>query len=353
MQTFSLKPRILFGAGALTALEELRGKRVMVVTDRFFVTSGLLNKVAEHLAEGSWTVFDKVTPDPSLHLVAEGVAALRAFHAEAIVALGGGSPMDCAKAIRHFGREEGSAAIPLWCIPTTAGTGSEVTSFAVLTDLDAGVKHPVVDDALLPEVALLDASFLTGVPPVVTADTGMDVLAHALEGYVATGANDFTDAMAERAFRMAAEHIEGAVAGEQGDREAMLYASCLAGIAFNGAGLGVCHALAHALGGKYHVAHGRLNAILLPHVVRANSRDGRAAKKYGALAKLWGTSGTAQALAGKLARLRSRLSMPERLSEPVAVYEIARTALQDRCAATNPCPANEEMLRAILRGVNP
>lgn len=352
MQTFSLKPSICFGPDALERLSELKGKRVFVVTDRFFTRSGLVSRVTGALTEGMWTVFDAVTPDPSLRLVAEGVAALRQWAPQTVIALGGGSPIDCAKAIRHFG-QEGGERLPLWCIPTTAGTGSEVTSFAVLTDAEQGVKHPLVDDDLLPEVALLDPGFLTGVPPAVTADTGMDVLTHALEAYVASGANPFTDALAESAFLLAADRLERAVAGDQGAKEAMLYASCLAGIAFNSAGLGICHSLAHALGGRYHVAHGRINAMLLPHVVRFNSEAPAAAKKYGHLAARWGTSGTARALMGKLSRLRTRLGMPDKMPEPVALQEIARTALSDRCTAGNPRSVSEESLAAILREVSP
>ena len=351
MQTFSLRPRIVFGPDALQALQAWRDKRVLIVTDRFFTQSGLVKRLTDHLTPGSITVFDRVTPDPSLRLVAEGVAALRNCHPEGILALGGGSPMDCAKAIRHFSGGEGN--IPLWCIPTTAGSGSEVTSFAVLTDTDQGQKYPIVDDRLLPETALLDPNFLTGVPPAVTGDTGMDVIAHAVEAYVAKRANPFTDALAERAFGMAAEHLEEAVAGTYEARAAMLYASCLAGIAFNGAGLGICHSLAHAIGGRYHVPHGRINAILLPHVVRFNGEEIEAGKKYGRLAGLSGTSGTARALAGKLVRLRSRIGIPDRMSETMAIQEVAIAAREDRCTETNPRPVSTENLTALLREVQP
>ena len=198
MERFSLKTRVFFGAQPLAALEELGEKRVFIVTDGFLAQSGLLDRVKARL-RGESAVFDQVTPDPSLELVARGVAALQSAGAQAILAFGGGSPMDCAKAIRHFSGER----LPLWCVPTTAGTGSEVTSFAILTDTQRGVKHALVDDALLPDAAILAPEFLAGVPAAVTADTGMDVLTHAAEAYVARGANSFTDALAEAAFTAA------------------------------------------------------------------------------------------------------------------------------------------------------
>ena len=352
MQSFSLRPRIVFGRDALTALDVWKGKRAMVVTDRFFTQSGLVKRVTDRLTEGMYTVFDRVTPDPTLQLVAEGVAAFRAEKPEVVLALGGGSPMDCAKAICHFAGTEGRAA-PLWCIPTTAGSGSEVTSFAVLTDSAQGVKHPLVDETLLPETALLDPGFLSGVPASVTADTGMDVLAHALEAYVAKGANPFTDAAAEKAFLLASDHLPAAAAGDGEAREAMLYASCLAGMAFNGAGLGVCHALAHAIGGRYHVPHGRVNAILLPYVVRFNGEEPETARKYGALARLLGLSGTARALAGKISRLARLLAIPDRLPEPMDIPTVSADALKDRCAASNPRPLDQQNLAAILKEVSP
>lgn len=357
MEQFALKPTIYFGPDALSALEALSGRRVMVVTDGFLASSGLLERVKAHLRDCAVEVFDAVKPDPSLRLVAEGAAALAAFRPEALVAFGGGSPMDCAKAMRHFAPLAGP--LPLWCVPTTAGTGSEVTSFAVLTDTDAGVKYPLVDGALLPDAAVLDASLLAGVPPAVTADTGMDVLTHAAEAYVARGANAFTDALAEKAFVLAYRSLPEAQAqqGESPARERMLQASCLAGIAFNAAGLGLSHALAHALGGRYHVPHGRLNALLLPHVLRFNGEDPRAAEKYARLAGLCGLAKNGRALAAALSRMRAGLGMPETLSAcgvegralRADLEALAAAAMADVCLPGNPRPATQEALKTLLK----
>lgn len=346
METFTLQPKLYFGADSLSALGELAGQRVLVVTDGFLASSGLLDRVRAHLQGGTVTVFDQVTPDPSVELVARGVQLLRECRPDAIVAFGGGSPMDCAKAVRW----SSGSAVPLWAIPTTAGTGSEMTSFAVITDQEKGIKHPLVDDALLPEYAVLDPSLLDGVPPAVTADTGMDVLTHAAEAYVAVGATPFTDALAEKAFVMAYRNLPGAyrTSGGSPEKEAMLYASCLAGMAFNAAGLGICHGLAHTLGGRIHVPHGRLNALLLPRVIAYNAVQSGTAKKYARLAVLCGLAGSPRALTGAMNRLLTALKLPRTLTvdDPKAV---AAAALEDRCTAANPRKPSAAELETILR----
>lgn len=356
MELFAIRPEIRFGPEALAALEELAGRRVLIVTDEFLAhKSGLLEGVKARLKGCEIRVFDQVRPDPSLRLVAQGVHVLRAFGPDAVLAFGGGSPMDCAKAMRHFAG--GDPPPELWCIPTTAGTGSEVTSFAVLTDADAGVKYPLVDDALLPDRAVLDPSLLSGVPPAVTADTGMDVLTHAAEGCVARKATPFSDAMGEKAFSMAWRSLSEAHAGDSAAKGEMLLASCLAGISFNAAGLGICHALAHALGGRYHIPHGRLNAMLLPHVIAFNSADKAAADEYARLAGLCGLAKNPRALMGGVRRLRAGLGMPEKLTACgvegqtllADLDSIAETALADVCAPGNLRPAAREDLKDILK----
>ena len=310
METFKLKTAVSFGKDALAALEELAGGRVMVVTDDFLAKSGLLDKVKARLPGCTVETFTGVVPDPPLEVVA------RDFKPQAVVAFGGGSALDCAKAMVEYGKKLGATGeISFWAVPTTAGTGSEVTSFAVLTDSQKGVKYPLVDDALLPHRAVLDPVFLAGVPAKVTADTGMDVLTHAAEAYVAAGANVYTDALAEKAFALAWKSLPTAFNGDQEAKGHMLLASNLAGMAFNGAGLGLSHSMAHALGGRFHIPHGRLNAMLLPHVIRFNAARRETAERYAALAKACGLTPTARGLAFAIERLRGRLEQPGRLSE--------------------------------------
>ena len=360
MEQFALKPVITFGRGALAALERLPGERVMVVTDGFLAQSGLLDKVLARLKGRTVEVFDRVVPDPPIRLVAEGARALADFAPGAVVAFGGGSPMDCAKAMLLFGRKLGAPGeIRFAAVPTTAGTGSEVTSFAVLTDGEKGVKYPLVDDALLPDEAILDPALLAGVPPAVTADTGMDVLTHAAEAYVARGATPYSDALAEKAFTLAWQNLRPAweSTGESQAKAEMLLASNLAGMAFNAAGLGLCHSLAHALGGRFHVPHGRLNALIFPRVLLFNAAGGAAARRYGRLARLCGLSATARALAAGWNRLRAQVKLPERLGAcgveagalHAALDGLAAAALADLCAPSNPRSASAEDVKALLQ----
>ena len=358
MEVFKLKTAISFGPDALAALEELAGQRVMVVTDDFLAKSGLLDKVKARLPGCTVETFTGVVPDPPLEVVARGARALADCKPQAVVAFGGGSALDCAKAMVEYGKKLGAPAeITFWAVPTTAGTGSEVTSFAVLTDSRKGVKYPLVDDALLPHRAVLDPVFLAGVPAKVTADTGMDVLTHAAEAYVAKGANVYTDALAEKAFALAWSSLPAAFHGEQEAKGRMLLASNLAGIAFNAAGLGLSHSLAHALGGRFHIPHGRLNAMLLPHVIRFNAADRQTAERYAALAKACGLTPTARGLAFAMERLRGRLEQPGRLSECGVDAktvrdqgdEIAAAALADLCAPSNPRSVTPQDIKAILR----
>lgn len=291
-------------------------------------------------------MFERVEPDPSLDLVAQGAQAARQAEPEALVAFGGGSPMDCAKAVRLCL----DGAPPLWAVPTTAGTGSEMTRFAVLTDRAAGVKHPIVDDALLPDHAVLDPGMLEGVPPQVTADTGMDVLAHALESYASSRASPFSDALAEKAAALAWRALPEAWRGDMEAKEEMLYASCLAGMAFNAASLGICHSLAHALGGRVHLPHGRLNALLLPHVVAYNAADAAAAAGYSRLARLCGLAPNPRSLSAALNRLLTTLKLPRTL-EVENPQAVAADALKDVCTATNPRAPTQGELERLLRAL--
>ena len=369
MERFQLKPTIFFGPDALAALEGLAGRRVMVITDSFLAQSGLLERVRARLRDCTVEVFDQVVPDPPLELVAQGARALAEFRPQAVVAFGGGSPMDCAKAMLEFGKKLGAGAdIRFVAVPTTAGTGSEVTSFAVLTDREKGVKYPLVEDSLLPDIAILDAELTTSVPPTVTADTGIDVFTHAVEAFVSTEATDFSDAAAEKAIKLVKRHLLPAYQNpeDRKARQGMHNASCLAGIAFSNSGLGLNHGMAHALGARFHIPHGRANGILLPYVMSFNAGCAEqltsTAKRYARISRLLELeSSSVRQSALNLIRTARRyiekLNMPSTLQAAgvnaaefeEAVHDMAEAALADRCTATNPRSCTAEEIEQIFR----
>ena len=356
MKVFCCKTKIISGTGVLNDLAELGAKRVFLVADPFFVKNGTADRVLKATKAQFAEVFDGVQPDPSVELVAEGTAKLKKFLPDLVVALGGGSAMDLAKAIRFFAGEENTFA----AIPTTSGSGSEVTDFAILTYGDA--KYPLVDPLLRPDVAILDGELLAELPKALVADSGFDVLSHALEAYVAKDGGTVTDGLAKEAFAAAFKMLPLSYGGNTDVRLLLHEASCIAGMAFTQAGLGICHALAHALGGMFHVPHGRLNAVLLPAVVGVNSAV--SGGKYAELAKAAGVGGGAETilvrnLKNALIRLRRELCLPDTLAQAgVDVKqlrsrqkEIINTALADPCCRTNPVPVTETLLRQVLEEV--
>ena len=354
MKEFSCETKIIMGNGAISALEKENFQRLMVVSDPFFAKNGWAERVGK--TANAYEIFDKVMPDPSVALVAEGTARVQAFQPDAVVALGGGSAMDCAKAMVYFS----GAEIPLIAVPTTSGSGSEVTDFAILTH--EGVKHPLVDKKLRPKIAILEEALLSGMPASLIADSGFDVLTHALEAWVGQNANPLTDALAIDAFRRVTESLLPSFRGEQTVRLGVHIASTMAGLAFTQAGLGMCHALAHSLGGQFHLPHGRLNAILLPSVISCNTEG--AGAKYATLARQMGLGGANDAMAVRnlknaLVRLRKELKLPSTLAqagiEPRLVWSnmegIVKATLADPCCGTNPMGVEDFMVRQVLEEV--
>lgn len=356
MEEFLCKTKIRSGEGALSSLKDLGSKRLFLVTDPFFEKNGTAAKIVTLSGAAESRIYAHVQPDPTVEQAAKGAAAIKEFAPDTVVALGGGSAMDLAKAMVFFSGRK----VTFGAIPTTSGSGSEVTDFAILTH--DGVKHPLVDETLSPDFAILDGQLLKQLPKGLIADTGFDVLSHAVEAYGATGAGAITDALARDAFSCAMTALPRSYQGDLTVRQNMHTASCMAGIAFTKAGLGLCHGMSHALGGMLHLPHGRLNAILLPAVIAVNSTAVGA--KYAQLARAAGLPGTADSVAVRnlknaLIRLRKALGMPENLIQAGVdrrqIHElsdrICKAALADPCCQTNPVKVTESMVRHVLNEV--
>ena len=356
MQEFSSRTKIICGTGAVSALKDLKAQRLFLVTDPYFAKNGVAEKIAQMSQASAVEIFQDVVPDPSVSLAAEGTARVKAFHPDVVVALGGGSAMDCAKAMLYFS----AISARLVAIPTTSGSGSEVTDFAILTH--EGIKHPLVDPRLAPELAILDDDLLHNLPKTLVADAGFDVLAHALEALVGSTASPITDALAKDAFCTAFAALPASFGGQIHGRQKVHMAATMAGMAFTQAGLGLCHGLAHALGGRFHVPHGRLNAVLLPAVISCNAHV--AGEKYASVARAVGLGGSADTVAVRnlrngLIRLRKELELPDTLARagipPRELWhdmdKIVRGTLEDPCCRTNPMKVEDFMVRKVLEEV--
>lgn len=376
MYKISYKTELHVGKGALQQLSHYKNEHILVVADPFLKTSGTLDAILANFDDSNdIVVFTDIVPDPPIETVVAGIKSAGDKPISIVLSIGGGSAIDASKAMYYFAKKQGafSEAI-LIAIPTTSGTGSEVTSFSVITDAERGTKYPLVTKEILPDVAILDADLVLSLPGNITADTGMDVLTHAIEAYVSTKATDFSDALAEKAIKLVFEYLSKAYKNGQDveAREKMHAASTLAGMAFNTASLGINHSLAHAAGAKFHVPHGRLNSILMPHVIQYNAgiefnnrnrqaTDKTVASRYQDIAKLLGCSASSpvsgvRQLVEAIKKLQRKLEMPTSLREygvkadAFAQYkvEISEAALHDGCTPTNPrVPTAEELLKVL------
>ena len=368
MDAFSVRTKIMIGGGMDALAQRLH--RVFLVTDKFMAESGKTNYVTDRLLRngGEFKIFSDVQADPDIATVTRGVEQILEFQPDAVVAFGGGSAIDAAKAIVFFAaRERDMRDCKFIAIPTTSGTGSEVSRFAVITDQEKGVKYPLVEDSLLPDIAILDAELTTSVPPTVTADTGIDVFTHAVEALVSTAATDFSDAAAEKAIKLVRRHLMSAYhqPGDMAARQGMHNASCLAGVAFSNSGLGLNHGMAHALGARFHIPHGRANGILLPYVMSFNAGCSESltpvAKRYAKIARLLGLEATSVRQSA-LNLIRTARRYVEQLNIPSSIQvagvdkaefeaeaeAMAEAALADRCTATNPRPCSKEEILQVF-----
>ena len=379
MKRFKLSTEVLFSEDAINALLDIKEVNAVLITDKFMVDSGMADMILKKLANcKEVSVFSEVIPDPPMDLIERGISFLSDKNCDVVVALGGGSSIDAAKAIVFMARKielaqnpESTKKIKLIALPTTSGTGSEVTQFAVVTDSKTGVKIPLIDESLMPAIAILDPELVKSAPPFITADTGMDVITHAIEAYVSETASDCSDCLAEKAMELAFEYLPKAYRNgyDIKARDKMHRASCLAGMAFSLVNLGLNHGIAHALGAIFHIPHGRANALVLPHVIYFNAdmdREGAkhsndSAKKYQKLARIVGLpASTAKVgvtnLIEEINRLLKYMDRPMCITDCGVTLEefeanreeIIRRALADACTQANPRKVAAEDISKIL-----
>lgn len=405
MQWVKLPPKIYFEKNSIKYLIDMKEmEKAMIVTDRGMYNLGYVAKIEDAIKRRRNKVdielFFDVEPDPSVDTVQKGVELMNKFNPDVIIALGGGSSMDAAKVMwllhehpevnfddikqkfmdirkRAFKFPELGKKTKLICIPTTSGTGSEVTPFAVITDRKENKKYPLTDYALTPTVAIVDPEFAMSMPASIAADTGVDVLTHAVEAYVSILASDFTDGWAKQAVKLVFDYLERSVKNGKNDpeaREKMHNAATIAGMAFANAFLGMNHSLAHKIGGEFHVPHGRTNAILLPHVIRYNGtvptklniwpkiENYKADVKYMELAQLIGLNPKTPAegvemFAQACDELTAKVGIPSNFASQgiskedweEAVHRIAMNAYEDQCSPANPRMPMVKDMEQILR----
>ena len=370
MARFTLPSDIYFGKDSLETLKTIKGKKaIIVVGGGSMKRFGFLDKAVAYLKEAGLEVslFENVEPDPSVETVMKGAEAMRAFQPDWIISMGGGSPIDAAKAmwafyeypditfedlITPFNFPELRQKAKFLAIPSTSGTATEVTAFSVITDYAKGIKYPLADFNITPDVAIVDPALAETMPPKLVAHTGMDALTHAIEAYVSTLNGPFTDPLALRAIQMVFQYLPSSFEGDMAAREQMHYAQCLAGMAFSNALLGIVHSMAHKTGAAFstgHIPHGCANAIYLPYVIQYNAKEPAALKRYAEIARFVGIAGSSdrelmQKLCEKINEFNKNLSIPKTLKEfgiqenefKEKLPSSSENAVGDACTGSNP-----------------
>lgn len=379
---FTLPRDIYYGKDSLEVLKTVKGKKaILVIGGGSMKRAGFVDKIIGYLKEAGieTKLFEGVEPDPSVETVMKGAAAMREFEPDLIVALGGGSPIDAAKAmwvfyeypdttfeeiIQPFSFPELRKKAKFIAISSTSGTATEVTAFSVITDYAKGIKYPLADFNITPDIAIVDPALVATLPPHLVAHTGMDALTHAIEAYVSTLNSPFTDPLAIKAIQMVNEHLIKSFSGDMNSREEMHYAQCLAGEAFSNALLGIVHSLAHKTGAAFstgHIPHGEANAIYLPYVIKYNAKNAEA--RYADIARSIGIDGTdaecVTKLCDKIDAMNAELNIPKTLKEfgikedefKEKVNKIAELAVGDACTGSNPRPVDTEGMAKILDAI--
>ncbi len=386
MARFTLPRDLYHGKGSLDELKNLKGKKAIVVVGggsmkRF----GFLDKAVNNLKEAGMEVrlFENVEPDPSVETVMKGAAAMREFEPDWIIAMGGGSPIDAAKAMWAFYEYPETSFEDLitpfsfptlrqkarFCaIPSTSGTATEVTAFSVITDYQKGIKYPLADFNITPDVAIVDPDLAETMPKKLTAHTGMDAMTHAIEAYVSTLHCDYTDPLALHAIQMIHRDLKKSYDGDMEARDNMHNAQCLAGMAFSNALLGIVHSMAHKTGAAYsggHIVHGCANAMYLPKVIKYNAKNPEAAERYAQIAKFIGLEGQSNvelvdALIKELRAMNKSLDIPDGIKDYEGgiidekeflekLPEVAKNAIGDACTGSNPRQPSQEEMEKLLK----
>ena len=382
MARFTLPRDIYHGKGSLAELKNLKGKKaIVVVGGGSMKRQGFLDKVVNYLKEAGMEValFEGVEPDPSVETVMKGAAMMREFEPDWIVAMGGGSPIDAAKAMWAF-YEYPEVTFEELCIPfnfpelrqkakfaaipSTSGTATEVTAFSVITDYQKGVKYPLADFNITPDVAIVDSELVEQLPVHQVAYTGMDALTHAIEAYVSTCNCVYTDPLAIKAVEMVFDYLPASYKGNMEARAQMHDAQCLAGMAFSNALLGIVHSMAHKTGAAFstgHITHGLANGMYLPYVIKYNAKDPIAAKRYAEIAHMVGLEGSSEkalinSLCAKIDEFNKILGIPATLKDFGIIEEefkekidtIAELAVGDACTGSNPRPIDPALMKELF-----